>query len=49
MLSAKQDGIKYHFWGFGMTQLEIEPRSPGALANTLLIWPIARFMLMVIV
>ena len=25
------------FWVFGMTRLGIEPRSPGPLANTLLI------------
>ena len=34
MLSVKQDSIKYH-----MTQLGIEPWSPGPLANTLLIRP----------
>ena len=27
MLSAKQGGIKYYFWAFGMTQPGIEPRS----------------------
>ena len=35
MLSVKQEGIKYHFWLSGMTQPEIEPRFPGALANIL--------------
>ena len=30
------------FWVFSMTWREIEPRSPGPLANTLLIWPMAR-------
>ena len=35
MLSVKQGVIKYHFKVFGMTQPGIEPRSPGALANTL--------------
>ena len=45
MLSAKQGGIKYHFfWVFGMTQLGIEPRSPRPLVNTLLIRPMARFI-----
>ena len=41
MLSVKQVGIRYHFWDFGMTQPEIETRSPEPLANTLLIKPIA--------
>ena len=41
MLSVKQGGIKYHFWVFDMTLTEIEPRSPGPLANTLLIIPSA--------
>ena len=35
MLSVKQGGIKHSFWVFGRTQPEIEPRSPGPLANTL--------------
>ena len=39
MLSVKQGGIKYHFWVFGMTPPGVETRSPGPLANTLLIWP----------
>ena len=39
MLSAKQSGIKYHFWVFGMTQPRIEPQSPRPLANTLLVGP----------
>ena len=35
MLRVKQRGIKYHFFKvFGMTQLGIEPWSPGPLANT---------------
>ena len=34
MLSVKHDGIKYHFWVFGMTRPGIELRSPGPLANT---------------
>ena len=29
------------FFEFGMTRPEIEPRSPGTLANTLFIWPMA--------
>ena len=41
MLSAKQGGIKNHFWVFGITRLGIETWSPGPLANTLLIWPMA--------
>ena len=40
MLNVKQGGIKYHFCVFGMTQPGIEPRSPGPVANTLLIRPI---------
>ena len=39
ILSAKQGSIKYHFLSLGMTQPEIEPRSPGTLANTILIRP----------
>ena len=39
-LSAKQRGMKYHFWVFGMTRPGIEPRPPGPLANTLTIMPI---------
>ena len=41
MLSVKQAIIEYHFWVFGMTRPGIEPRSPGPLANTLLIRPMA--------
>ena len=37
MLSVKQGGIKYYFLVFGMARLGIESRSPGPLANTLLI------------
>ena len=44
ILSVKQGGIKYHFWVFGMTRPKIEPRSPGPLANTLLIRPMAQFI-----
>ena len=33
ILSVKQESIT--FWIFGMTQSEIEPQSPGLLANTL--------------
>ena len=40
MQIVKQGGIKYHFLVFGMTPLGIEPRSPGPMANTLLIRPI---------
>ena len=43
MLSVKQGGIKYHIWVFGMTRPGIEPRSPGPLANTLLIRPMAQY------
>ena len=39
MLSIKQDGM------FSMTRPGIEPRSPGPLANTLLIRPMARLNL----
>ena len=46
MLSVKQDDLKYHFLVFGMTRPGIEPRSPGPLANTLLIRPMARFTLL---
>ena len=42
MPSVKQEGIKYHFWVFGMTQPGIEPRSPGPLANTLTIISMGR-------
>ena len=42
MFSVKQGGIKYHFWVFGMTRSGIVLRSPGPLANTLLICPVAR-------
>ena len=41
MLSVKQGGIKYHFWVFCMIRPRTEPRSPGPLANTLVIRPIA--------
>ena len=34
MLSVKQEGIKYHFWVFGMTQPGTEPWSPGPLVST---------------
>ena len=34
MLSVKKVGIKYNFWVFGKTWPEIEPRSPGPLANS---------------
>ena len=44
MLRVKQGGIKYHFLSFGMTRPGIEPRSPGRLAKTLLIKPMARFI-----
>ena len=40
MLSVKQGSIKYHFF-FGRTRPGIEPRSPGQLANILLIRPIS--------
>ena len=30
MLSVKQEGIKYHFWVFGMMGPGIEPWSPGS-------------------
>ena len=35
MLIVNQEGIKYHFWVFGMTRPGIEPRSLGPLMNTL--------------
>ena len=35
MLCVKQEGIKYHFWAFGMARPGTEPRSPESLANTL--------------
>ena len=38
MLSGKQGSII--FWVFGITRPEIEPRSPGPLANTVLIRPV---------
>ena len=44
MLSVKQDSIKYIFWVFGMILFWIEHRSPGPLANTLLIRPVARYL-----
>ena len=37
MLSAKQEGIKYNFWVFGMTRPGIELRFPGPLASNLTI------------
>ena len=40
MLNVKQVDIKYHF--LSLTQPGIEPRSPGQLANTLLIRPVAQ-------
>ena len=42
MVSIKQGGIKYRILVFGMTQPEIEPRSPGSVAYTQLIRPMAR-------
>ena len=35
MLSVKQEGIKYHFWVFGMTRPGIEPglRAIGKHSN----------------
>ena len=44
MLGAKQGGIKYHFLVFGVTRPGIESRSPGPLANTQLIRPMARLL-----
>ena len=44
MINVKQGGIKYYFSVFGMTRPGIETRSPGPLANILLIWPMARFL-----
>ena len=45
MLSVNQGGIKYDFLlVFGMTRPGIEPRSPGPLANTLLIRPSTIFI-----
>ena len=41
MLCVKKGVINYHFLVFGMTRPEIEPQSPGLLANTLIIRPIA--------
>ena len=40
ILGVKQGGIKCHFWFFGMTRPDNEPRFPGPLADTLIIWPI---------
>ena len=45
MLSVKQGGIKYHFWVFGMIRPGMEPQFSRPLANTLLIRPMARFLL----
>ena len=42
MLSVKQGAINY-FWIFGMTRPRIELRSPGPLANTLLIRPMVQY------
>ena len=41
MVSVKQ-GIKYHFWVFGMIQSGIEPQSPGPCVNTRNIRPMSR-------
>ena len=42
MLSVKQGSIKYNFLkSLGMTRPGIDPRSPGPLANTLIIRPMA--------
>ena len=47
VMSAKQGGIKYHFFlVFGITRPGIEPRSPGPLANTLLIRPRQFFVML---
>ena len=35
MLSVKQEGIKYHFWVFGMTRSGIELGSPGLISKLL--------------
>ena len=42
MLSAKQGASSTIFWVFGITRPEIESRSPGPLANTILIRLLAR-------
>ena len=42
MLSVKQV-LSTIFWVFGITQPGIEPWSPGALAKTLLIRPMAQW------
>ena len=39
-----QGGIKYHFWVFGMTRCEIEPRSFEPLANILPTKHIVRYI-----
>ena len=44
MLSVIQGGIMYNFWVFGMIRPGIELRSPGPLANSLLIKPMARLV-----
>ena len=45
MLSARQGGIKYYFFeSLVWLDLEIEPQSPGRLANTLLIRPMAQLI-----
>ena len=44
MLSVKQGGIKYHFGAFGTTWSRTAPWYPGALASTLLIWPMYMFL-----
>ena len=48
MLRIKQGGIKNHFWVFGMTRSGIEPRTPEPLAKTLLIKPMAQFLIQII-
>ena len=42
LLSLSKAASSTIFWVFGMIRPEIEPRSPGPLANTLLIKPMAR-------
>ena len=45
MLSVSKAASNTTFWVFGMTRPGIELRSPGSLANTLLIRPIARIFI----
>ena len=45
MLSAKQGGIKYHFWVF-MTLPGIEPWFPRLLENTLTTWPMDQYYIL---